>query len=91
MFFSQLCEKEVISAETGARLGTIDDVEFDEHTAAIRRLVILGRRELFGLAGKSEDIVIEWADIETVGADIILVKNGQERPSAAPKRPVGIR
>ena len=91
MFFSQLCEKEVISAETGARLGTIDDVEFDEHTASIRRLVILGRRELFGLGGKSEDIVIDWADIETIGADIILVKNERERPATPAKRPVGLR
>ena len=91
MFFSQLCEKEVISAETGARLGTVDDVEFDERTAAIRRLVIWGRRELFGFAGKSEDIVIDWADIETVGADIILVKNERARSDPPSRQPVGLK
>ncbi|MEG0751975.1 MAG: YlmC/YmxH family sporulation protein [Oscillospiraceae bacterium] len=78
MLFSELRDKEVVSIKTGVRLGLIDDLEFDEKTATIKRLYIYGRGELFGFGNRSDDVVIQWEDIDTVGGDIILVKNDLE-------------
>ncbi len=78
MLFSELRDKEVVSVSSGARLGTIDDMEFDEQTACIKRLLIYGRGELFGLAGRADDVVFDWQDIEKIGNDIILVKKEVE-------------
>ena len=86
MLFSELCSKEVVSAVTGARLGFIDDAELDRDTAQIVRLFIYGKGEMFGLMGKSEDIVIDWSDIETVGTDVIIIKKQIERPVSAKKK-----
>lgn len=81
-----MCDKEVVSAEGGVRLGLVDDLEFNDQTAAIERLYIYGRGEMFGLGQRSDDIVIEWSDVETVGGDVILVKNMRETQGCAPRR-----
>ena len=85
MLFSELRDKEVVCLGTGARLGTVDDVEFDD-SARILRLYIYGRNELFGFGGRSDDLIIEWDQVETVGSDIILVHGMRESPSRARKR-----
>ncbi|MEA4912393.1 MAG: YlmC/YmxH family sporulation protein [Oscillospiraceae bacterium] len=86
MLFSQLCEKEVVSAADGERLGYIDDAEYDEATGEVLRFFIYGRGELFGLLGRSEDVSIERSDIETVGSDILLVRAHTKRSAGAPRR-----
>ncbi|MDO4567245.1 MAG: YlmC/YmxH family sporulation protein [Oscillospiraceae bacterium] len=85
MLFSELRDKEVVSAVNGVRLGLIDDFEFDQKTAKVQKLYIYGRGELFGLGSRSGDLVIDWTDIETIGGDIILIKKAVETPSA-PRR-----
>lgn len=86
MLFSQLCEKEVVSACDGERLGYVDDAEYDETTGEVLRFFIYGRGELFGLLGRSEDVVVERGDIETVGSDIILVRRQAKRAPGLPRR-----
>ena len=70
---SDMHEKEVININDGNRLGFVDDLEVDTCTAQITALVIKGCNHLFGLLGKTPDIVIQWKDIEVVGEETILV------------------
>lgn len=71
---NSLCDKDVISVNDGMKIGTVGDVEFDTETGCITALIICGRAGFFGMIGKSEDVRIEWNDIEVVGDDTILVK-----------------
>ena len=71
---SSLCDKDVISIESGRNVGTVSDVEFDTCTGCITALIICGKQGFFSLVGKTEDIRINWSDIEVIGNDSILVK-----------------
>ena len=71
---SSLCDKDVISIESGRNIGSVSDVEFDTCTGCITALIICGKQGFFGLVGKTEDIRINWSDIEVIGNDSILVK-----------------
>lgn len=79
---AELRHKEVIDSLSGARVGFIDDVEVDTLTANVRSVVIFGRPRLFGLLGKSDDLIIPWSDITLIGEDTVLittnVKNKQK-------------
>ncbi|MGN0675311.1 MAG: YlmC/YmxH family sporulation protein [Oscillospiraceae bacterium] len=70
---TELRNKEIINIKTGARLGYIDDIEFDTDDASVKAFVVYGRMRLFGLLGKEDDIVITCADIEIIGADTVLI------------------
>lgn len=83
MTLSELCRKDVVQVPLGANLGRVDDLRFDPRTAALEGLILLGRPRLFGLLGRQEDVFIPWQEIETVGADVILVRT--QLPSGAPK------
>lgn len=82
--FNDIKCKEVIDIKTGCRLGYPDDIEFDNCTAKICRLVIFGRARFFGLFGREEDTSIRWGDIEVIGEDTILVSC--ELPSKSPNK-----
>ena len=71
---NSLCDKDVISVETGSNVGTVSDVEFDTCTGCITALIICGKQGFFGLMGKTVDIRINWSDIEVIGNDSILIK-----------------
>lgn len=71
---NSLCDKDVISVNDGMKIGTVGDVEFDTETGCITALIICGKAGFFGMVGKTEDIRIEWCNIEVVGDDTILVK-----------------
>lgn len=84
MTFRELSKKEVVQLKEGACLGKIDDMVIDSEHARIEKLLMLGRPKLFGLLGRGETLVIEWDEIEKIGADALLVStelpedNGQE-------------
>lgn len=84
MTLSELCKKDVVQLEQGANLGRADDLRFNTQTAQIEGLLLLGRPKLFGLLGRQEDVFIPWAEIETVGADVILVHT--PLPPETPRR-----
>ena len=71
---SSLCDKDIISMCDGTKIGTVGDVEFDTESGCITALIICGKQGLFGMMGKTEDIRIEWCDIEVIGDDTILIK-----------------
>lgn len=58
MLISTLCEKVVVDISDGAKIGYVDDVFFDENTAAIKTLVIYGRPRLAAMFSKRADTEI---------------------------------
>ncbi len=69
----RLCDKDVISVCDGMKIGVVSDVEFDTCTGAITSIVIGGKQGFFGM-GKTDDICVNWCDIQVIGEDTILVK-----------------
>ena len=84
MRIAQLKYKEVISIADGSRFGYIGDLELDLESGQVRALVVPGRRRLFGLLGREEDLYIPWGSVRRFGEDIILVE--QEPRPLAPRR-----
>ncbi len=78
---SVLCEKDIVSISTGQNIGRADDIEFSEKTATVENLVVFGRPKLFGLLGRGKDIRIAWADVITVGKDVILINSPEIKQS----------
>lgn len=74
---TELHNKEVINVCDGTRLGSVDDVEVDTHTAMLVSIVLHGRPKCLGLLGCEEDMIIPWKEIEVIGEETILVN----RPS----------
>ncbi len=70
---SFLTQKDIVSVVTGQNIGRIDDLEFNLETAKVENLIVFGRPRFFGLLGRGEDIKISWADVLTVGKDVILI------------------
>ena len=79
MRIAQLKYKEVISIADGSRFGYIGDLELDLESGQVRALVVPGRRRLFGLLGREEDLYIPWGSVRRFGEDIILVEQ-EPRP-----------
>ena len=77
--------KEVISIADGSRFGYIGDLELDLESGQVRALVVPGRRRLFGLLGREEDLYIPWGSVRRFGEDIILVEQ-EPRPLSPHRR-----
>lgn len=85
MKLCELCQREVVDISTGANLGRVDDIVFEEASATITSLVLYGRLRLFGLLGREEDTLIPWADIQKIGSDVVLVRAGLAAPARQKK------
>lgn len=83
---SDLKNKEVINVADGAKLGYVDDIEFNTETDTIIALIIYGRSRLFGLLGKDDDIIIKCGDIQIIGIDTILIKFDTDSAKSTKKR-----
>lgn len=90
MTFRELSKKEVVQLKEGACLGKIDDLVIDPEQAKIEKLLMLGRPRLFGLLGRDETLVIEWDDIEKIGADALLVTTELPEDSAREEKKPGL-
>lgn len=84
MRVSDLRCKEVVNIKDGARLGFVDDVEFEAASGQIRAMTVLGPAKFFGLFGRGDDYYIRWCDIEKIGHDIILIC--METPDRVPRK-----
>lgn len=66
--------KEVISINSGKRLGFVSDVEIDYESGAIESIIVPNSGSFFNFfSGGANDHIIPWNNIEKVGDDIILV------------------
>lgn len=70
---SELQLKEVVELQTGKRLGHIVDLEIEVDTGIITNIIILDQQTKASFFQKPEEIIIGWGQIETIGADIILI------------------
>lgn len=70
---SEMRNKEIINIKNGARLGYVDDIEFETETAAVKSFIVYGRTRLFGFLGKEDDLIITCDKIKIVGVDTILI------------------
>lgn len=74
----ELRNKQVVCVHSGEVLGYAGDLEFDSQSGKIESLIIYGKQRLLGLFGKREDILIPWCDIEVVGPETVLIKDGTQ-------------
>lgn len=72
MDFSSLCEKEVLDITTGLRLGYVENLIFDEATAAVTAIILSGRTQQLRIFSKPEALELPWSDIKVIGDDAIL-------------------
>lgn len=73
MRFSDLCEKEVISAGDCRCLGNVRDLEFDKECGNITALIVPGPGKYFGCFCREIEFCIPWCCVIRIGPDIILV------------------
>lgn len=67
--------KEVINITDGKSLGYVGDIEVNLEEGRIEGIVLPAERGIFGFFGSdTEDIVIKWENIKTIGDDVILVE-----------------
>ena len=71
---TNLQAKEIVSVNTGARMGYIIDLEIDVDSGLITDIIIGSRSSLGHLFNKREEMVISWDRIVTLGNDVILVE-----------------
>lgn len=70
---SDLRVKDIVNINDGKRLGLISDLEVDMDKGQISGLILPGAKGILGLFNKDKDMVIPWARIKVIGADVILV------------------
>ena len=68
-------KKEVINITDATRLGYVQDVCADLETGRITSIIVPGgTNKLLNFFFSSNDIVIEWEKIRSIGDDLILVE-----------------
>ncbi len=72
---TEMRNKEVINLQDGTRMGFVSDVELDTDSARLISVIIYGRARLFGLLGRTQDIMIPWENIDVIGDETILVNH----------------
>ncbi len=73
MLFSDFQKKEVVNVRNCQKIGNVVDLEFDECSGQIHKIVISEGFRLCRLFEGHADIVVSYRDIQQIGPDIILV------------------
>ena len=73
MKFSDLRAKEVVRLEDGKKLGFIEDIIFDDNNFNVVALKIPISTKMFK---KPEYIILDVTNIEKIGENVILVRQG---------------
>ncbi len=73
MLFSELKCKDVINVRDCKKLGHVCDLEFDECSGCICKIMVPGGNQWLGFLRCEPNIVIPYKDIRQIGPDIILV------------------
>lgn len=73
---SELRVREVVNVDDGRRLGTLSDLEVDLESGRVASLVLPGESRWLGLFGREGETRVAWAQVQRVGADVILVSIG---------------
>lgn len=70
---SELRSKDVVSIETGCRLGCVSDVVIDGDNGCVVSITVYCGKGLGGFFGRGEEITVCRQDIVVIGDDTILV------------------
>lgn len=70
-----LQQKEIISLESGQRMGAVIDLEIDVDRGRITHIIVGTKNNFSNLFNKPEELIIPWSKIEIFGMDVILVKD----------------
>lgn len=73
MLFSELKCKDVINIRDCKKIGSVNDLEFDECSGCIRKIIVPRGNKMWNFLNCEPDIVIPFKDIRQIGPDIILV------------------
>lgn len=73
MLFSELRRKEVINIRDCKSLGRVCDLEFDECSGCINKIIVCESCRWFCLFVADKEFEICFKDIRQIGPDIILV------------------
>lgn len=73
MLVSELKSKEVISIKDCRKLGHVCDLEFDECSGCVKKIIVPGGCHMFRLFQEEPSISIPFSHIRQIGPDIILV------------------
>lgn len=73
ILYSELRHKEVINIRDCKCLGRVTDMEIDQCSGCICKIIVGERESLFGLFKCLESRIIPFKDIKQIGPDIILV------------------
>lgn len=76
---AELRNKEIINIKNGARLGYVDDLEFETEDGTVKSFIIYGRSRFFGLLGREDDIILTCGDIEIIGVDTVLISTDETK------------
>jgi len=76
---SELQMKEIIVIKDGSRLGHIHDLEIDVDSGYITSLIIMEQHKKGGFFGKNAEVMVQWSQITTIGADVILVRGTEQK------------
>lgn len=74
MLYSDLKDKEVINMKDCKRLGKVIDMELDECTGKVYKLIVSNYSIWSNWFKCEPDYVISYRDIKQIGPDIILVE-----------------
>lgn len=85
--WTELQMKDVVMVHNGKRLGQMMDLDIDDNSGQIQHIIVLERNgKGAGLFQKPEEIKINWQQIVTIGADIVLINDeNKEKPSLEEK------
>lgn len=73
MLFTEFKKKEVISIKDCKRLGHVCNIEIDEKSGCICKILVPGCKNIWSMLTDDSYIVIPYRCIKQIGPDIILV------------------
>lgn len=73
MRLSDLQNKDVVELKTGQRLGNVIDVEINNATGNIIKIIVYDRKGFISMFRGTDEVEILWEQIKKIGSDVILV------------------
>ena len=73
MLFSELKCKDVINLRDCKKLGRVSDLEFDECSGKLCKIIVPSGNKFCNLFNTEPDYCIPYKDIRQIGPDIIIV------------------
>lgn len=76
MLFSEFKCKQVINLKDCKCLGRVNDLEFDDCTGQICKIIVSNSNRVFSWFNNEPEFIIYFKDIKKIGPDIIIVDIG---------------